>query len=155
MMLPLLLSHFSHVRLYATPWTAAHEAPLSLGLSRQEHWSGLPFPDSSAGLKTSGTYPKSFRKQNCSWKVQTGWKQQVENCLGSGWRAPVIPGYPQATQSSAQVTFVPVLILTKVEAAVAKESAHTSGATDQTLTQPCPDPSQGSHCQHALWCTLP
>ena len=27
-----------------TPWTAAHQAPLSLGFSRQEHWSGLPFP---------------------------------------------------------------------------------------------------------------
>ena len=40
----LLLSHFSRVRLCATPKTAAHQAPLSLGLSRQEHWSGLPFP---------------------------------------------------------------------------------------------------------------
>ena len=43
-MLLLLLSHFSHVRLCTTPWTAAHQAPLSLGFSRQEHWSGLPFP---------------------------------------------------------------------------------------------------------------
>ena len=40
----LLLSHFSHVRLCATPQTAAHQAPQSLGFSRQEHWSGLPFP---------------------------------------------------------------------------------------------------------------
>ena len=40
----LLLSHFSRVRLYATPWTAAYQAPSSLGFSRQEHWSGLPFP---------------------------------------------------------------------------------------------------------------
>ena len=40
----LLLSHFSRVRLCATPYTAAHQAPPSLGLSRQEHWSGLPFP---------------------------------------------------------------------------------------------------------------
>ena len=39
-----LLSRFSHVRLYVTPQTAAHQAPLSLGFSRQEHWSGLPFP---------------------------------------------------------------------------------------------------------------
>ena len=39
----LLLSHFSHVRLCATPETAAHQAPPSLGFSRQEHWSGLPF----------------------------------------------------------------------------------------------------------------
>ena len=40
----LLLSHFSRVRLCVTPETAAHQAPWSLGLSRQEHWSGLPFP---------------------------------------------------------------------------------------------------------------
>ena len=43
-LLLLLLSRFSHVRLCATPETAAHQAPPSLGLSRQEHWSGLPFP---------------------------------------------------------------------------------------------------------------
>ena len=43
-LLLLLLSCFSHVRLCMTPWTAAHQAPLSLGFSRQEHWSGLPFP---------------------------------------------------------------------------------------------------------------
>ena len=40
----LLLSRFSRVRLCATPQTAAHQAPLFLGFSRQEHWSGLPFP---------------------------------------------------------------------------------------------------------------
>ena len=43
-LLLLLLSHFSHVQLCATPETAAHQAPQSLGFSRQEHWSGLPFP---------------------------------------------------------------------------------------------------------------
>ena len=40
----LLLSHFSRVQLSVTPETAAHQAPPSLGFSRQEHWSGLPFP---------------------------------------------------------------------------------------------------------------
>ena len=34
----------SHVRLLATPWTAAHQAPPSMGFSRQEYWSGLPLP---------------------------------------------------------------------------------------------------------------
>ena len=43
-MLLLLLSRFSRVRLCATPQTAAHQAPPFLGFSRQEHWSGLPFP---------------------------------------------------------------------------------------------------------------
>ena len=39
-----MLSHFSHARLFVTPWTAAHQAPLSMGFPRQEYWSGLPFP---------------------------------------------------------------------------------------------------------------
>ena len=40
----LLLSHFSRVRLCATPWTAAFQAPPSMGFSRQEYWSGVPLP---------------------------------------------------------------------------------------------------------------
>ena len=39
-----VLSRFSHVRLFATLWTVARQAPLSMGSSRQEYWSGLPFP---------------------------------------------------------------------------------------------------------------
>ena len=41
-----MLNHFSRVRLCVTPEMAAHQAPPSLGFSRQEHWSGLPFPSS-------------------------------------------------------------------------------------------------------------
>ena len=44
MILLLLLSRFSRVRLCATPEKAAHQAPPFLGFSRQEYWSGLPFP---------------------------------------------------------------------------------------------------------------
>ena len=44
MLLLLLLSHFSHVQLPATPWTAAYQAPLPVGFSRQEYWSGVPLP---------------------------------------------------------------------------------------------------------------
>ena len=44
LLLLLLLSRFSHVRLCATPEMAAHQAPPSLGFSRQEYWSVVPFP---------------------------------------------------------------------------------------------------------------
>ena len=40
---PSCAKSLSHVRLFATPWTAACQAPLSMGCSRQEYWSGLPF----------------------------------------------------------------------------------------------------------------
>ena len=43
LLLLLLLSRFSSVRLCVTPETTAHQGPPSLGFSRQEHWSGLPF----------------------------------------------------------------------------------------------------------------
>ena len=38
------LSRFSRVRLFVTSWTVAHQAPLSMGFSRQEYWGGLPCP---------------------------------------------------------------------------------------------------------------
>ena len=50
LLLLLLLSRFSRVRLCVTPETAAHPAPPSLGFSRQEHWSGLPLPSPMTNL---------------------------------------------------------------------------------------------------------
>ena len=46
----------SRVQLLATPWTIAHQAPLSIGFSRQEYWSGLPFP-SPGDLPDPGIEP--------------------------------------------------------------------------------------------------
>ena len=48
----------SRVRLFATPWTAAYQGPLSTGFSRQEYWSGLPFP-SPGDLPNPGIKPRS------------------------------------------------------------------------------------------------
>ena len=53
-----MLSHFSHVQLFATPWTVAHQTPLSMGFSRQEHWSGLPCPP-PGDLSNPGIEPMS------------------------------------------------------------------------------------------------
>ena len=51
----LLLSHFSCVQLFVTPWTAAHQPPPSMGFSRQEYWSG--------GIKAN-----SSKKSSCENK---------------------------------------------------------------------------------------
>ena len=48
----------SRVRLFATPWTIAHQAPVSMGFSRQEYWSALPFP-SPGDLPNPGIKPRS------------------------------------------------------------------------------------------------
>ena len=52
------LNHFSHVQLYATLWTVARQAPLSMGFSRQEYWSGLPCPP-PGDLPSPGIEPRS------------------------------------------------------------------------------------------------
>ena len=51
-----MLSHFSRVWLFQTHWTAAHQAPLSMGFSRQEYWSGMPCPP-PGDLPRPGTGP--------------------------------------------------------------------------------------------------
>ena len=50
LLLLLLLSRFSHVRLCATPQTAAHQAPPPMGFSRQEYWSGWPLPSPDVSI---------------------------------------------------------------------------------------------------------
>ena len=54
-----VLSRFSHVRLFATLWTVACQATVSMGFSRQEYWSGLPCPPPGY-LPDPGIEPKSF-----------------------------------------------------------------------------------------------
>ena len=48
----------SHVQLFVSPWTVAHQAPLSMGILRQEYWSGLPCPP-SGDLPNPGIEPRS------------------------------------------------------------------------------------------------
>ena len=76
-MLLLLLSHFSRVRLCAAQWTAAHQAPPSLGFSRQEHWSGflnasvrklVPACHTSKQVFRPGLF--RFAQGYCMWKVR-------------------------------------------------------------------------------------
>ena len=54
-----VLSHFSSVKLSMTLWSIAHQAPLFMGFSMQEHWKGLPFP-SPGYLPKPGIKPTSL-----------------------------------------------------------------------------------------------
>ena len=64
--LPLVPSHFSCVRLFATLWIIACQAPLSMGFSRQEYWSGLPCPPPRAlpdpGIKLASPAPRALQE---------------------------------------------------------------------------------------------
>ena len=69
LLLLLLLSRFSCVRLYATPEMAAHQAPPSLGFSRQEYWGGLPLPSLIDHVKKLLNY-KSLQMVTAAMKLK-------------------------------------------------------------------------------------
>ena len=58
----IVLSHFRHVPLFATPWTVAHQPPLSIGFSREEYWSRLPCPP-PGDLTNPGIEPTALHWQ--------------------------------------------------------------------------------------------
>ena len=76
MLLLLLLSCFSRVQLCATPEMAAQQAPPSLGFSRQEHWSGLPFPSPTDFLVAQGVKRLSTMRE--PWVRALDWEDPLE-----------------------------------------------------------------------------
>ena len=75
----IMLGHFSCVWLFATPWTVAHQAPLCMGFSRKEYWSGLPFP-TPGGLPHLGIEPASFTSPALAGRfftTSTTWEAHV------------------------------------------------------------------------------
>ena len=71
----------SHVRLFVTLWTAAYQAPPSMGFSRQEYWSGLPFP-SPGDLPNPGMEPRSPTLQaDASTSEPPGKPVGINSCL--------------------------------------------------------------------------
>ena len=67
----------SPVWLFVTPWVAAHQDPLSVGFSRQEYWSGLPFP-APEDLPEPRAEPMSPALRACSLPTEPSGKPQVE-----------------------------------------------------------------------------
>ena len=79
----------SHVLLFVTPWTIVHKAPFSMGFSRQEYYSGLPFP-TPGGLPNPGIEPMPLVPPAFSASIG----RQITAChLESGTTVP--PGKPQ------------------------------------------------------------
>ena len=76
----------NHVRLLVTPWTAAYQAPPSMGFSRKEHWSGVPLPSLTIGYR------------QVKLKIQKGLKQKVLLAIylatsGVGWAEKLQPHF--------------------------------------------------------------
>ena len=74
-----VLSRFSHVQLFETPWTVTLQVPLSMGFSTQEYWSGLPCPPpgdlSEPGIETvslmSSALTGKFFTTSTTWEAST------------------------------------------------------------------------------------
>ena len=73
-----VLSHFSFVQLFATPWTVAQQSPLSMGYSRQEYWSGLSYP-SPEDLPDTGLNPFLMSHALASWFFTTSATCEVQH----------------------------------------------------------------------------
>ena len=85
----MLLSHFSHVQLFATPWTVAHQAPLSMGFFRQEYWRGchallqgdLPNPGIELAYLLSPALAGGFFTTSATWEALARCSQAVSTSL--------------------------------------------------------------------------
>ena len=78
-----VLCHFSHVRLFANPWTVACQAPLSMEFSRQEYWSGLPFP-LPEDLSDPGIEPASLTSPALAGRLFTTSATREAHSLATG-----------------------------------------------------------------------
>ena len=84
-----MLCNFSHIWLCVTPWTVARQASLSIGFSRQEYWSGLPF-SSPGDLLDPGTEPASlvspalaggFFTTSATWEAQFPLQREAQQSI--------------------------------------------------------------------------
>ena len=120
-----MLSHFSHVRLFATPCTVTHQTPLSMGFSRQEYWSGLPFPP-PGGLPNPDIEPASPALQ--------------------------VDSSPLSHKGSPRC-FVWCVLSVQFSRSVVSDSLQPHES--QHARPPCPSPIPGVHpnpCQSSRWC---
>ena len=110
-----VLSRFGRAQLFATPWTVAHQAPLSVGFSRQEYWSGLPYPPPE-DLPNQGPNPCLLRLLR--WQA------------GSLPLAP--PGKPQCLGTRKAHLFLMLRCPTRVHRGPAL-SSHSGSQADEGL----------------------
>ena len=137
---------FSRVRLLATPWTAAYQAPPSVGFARQEYWSGVPLPSPTNGaslgkslLPASASSSENDDRAHLTVAVRTKASQQVKRLVEDWPRGsighPIIPyvGGRNGTRSRGLAcwTFNQTSIMKKAR----KSSKCTQSASPVALFQ--------------------
>ena len=92
-----MLSHFSHVQLFVTLWILARQPPLSMGFSRQEYWSGFPFP-SLEDLPEPGIEPTSLTSPALAggfFTTSATWETRTQEYPHSNLSCAAFPSGPQ------------------------------------------------------------
>ena len=130
----LLLSHFSRVQLCVTPQTAAHQAPPSLGFSRQEHWSGLPFPspmhESEKWKWSHSVMPNSSRPHGlrCSSRQITPFASRCfwghQECLYFHHNLTVVGGSCGSVSIMTKLSSLPGILQTAIVCCHKCETGH-------------------------------
>ena len=130
----------------ATPWTVVHQAPLSMGFSRQEYWSGLPFP-SPGDLPNPGIEPGTFALQVDSLLTELQGKPEFGLTQLSQARSsnldkndPCYPGPPHALKSILNPSSAPSNVAQPMESFPSSEFPtalilHHTGEVENV----CPD----------------
>ena len=109
----------SHARFFTTPWTVTHHAPLSMGFSRQEYWSGLPFstPRDLSDLETELT-SLAFSAMTSGF-FTTGPQIIIPNLQMRSWRVREIKGLdhrnPTGREIQTPVGLIPRLALNIID----------------------------------------
>ena len=116
----------SHVWLFATSWTVAYQAPLSMGFSRWEYWSGLPFP-SPGDLPNPGLEPRSFA---LAGRFFTDWAMREAQPPGNSHRFTVskFVRSPGTTELNPLSPSLKVALKVLARAGVSTESLTVEGA---------------------------
>jgi len=142
-----VLSHFSRVRLSATPWTVARKAALSMGfLSRQECWSGLPcpppgdLPNTGIELLMSPALAGGFFTTNTTWEAQKNAYSQANGDSQSPWLQKGPLTFRQGATLTAAMKHTPEPVETPLPR-LPSPSPHTQAARASSWpTTACPHP---------------
>ena len=109
--LKMKVKSLSHIWLFATLWTVTHQTPLFMGISRQEYWSGLPFP-SSGDLPNpviKFRSPTLWADSLLSWVTRESWYYVLGNILG--WPKSLFRLFPLHSMEKSERTFGPTVYI--------------------------------------------
>ena len=136
----------SRVRLFATPWTIAYQAPPSMGFSRQEYWSGLPFPP-PGDLPNPGIQPGSpaFQAHALTSEPPGNWRLTVPKTIKMMLVRPQMISFKMIIRADHAVSACSPIPLSM------KALVHWLSARGESAFRQDRSPATLPSCQHPGW----